>query len=152
VPINGDTAQEGNESFFLRLIDEERINIANSSAVATIIDNDQPAISIDDVSATEVNSGSTKVFTFHVTLDHAGTNTITVQYATADGTAVAPGDYAAKSGTVTFSPGVLSKTIKITTKGDNTVEPNETFFVHLSNATFATIADNQGVGTIVNND
>ena len=152
VPVNGDTAQEGNETFFLKLIDEEGIALPDNTAMATIVDNDQPAISIDDVSATEVNQGSTKVFTFHVTLNHAGTNTVTVNYATADGSATAPADYAAKSGTVTFSPGVVSKTIKITTKGDNALEPNETFFVNLSSPTFASIADNQGVGTIVNND
>ncbi len=78
---------------------------------------------------------------------------MTVDFATADGTATQPGDYASNTGTVTFAPGETSKTVTVQVNGDTAVEPNETFFVNLSNATGnATIADNQGVGTIVNDD
>ncbi len=78
---------------------------------------------------------------------------MTVDFATANGTATAPSDYTANSGTVTFAPGVTSQTVTVQVNGDTTVEPNETFNVNLTNATGnATIADAQGVGTIVNDD
>jgi hypothetical protein len=115
----------------------------------------QPSISISDVSLPEGNKGST-AFNFTVTLSNPSTQTITVQYATQDGTATSGkgknADYAAKSGTVTFNPGQVTQTITIQVKGDRTPEPNETFFVNLSNPTNATIADGQGQGTIINDD
>lgn len=61
-------------------------------------------------------------------------------------------DYVAKSGTLSFSPGQTTKNITIAVKGDTVPEPNEAFFVNLSNAINANIADNQGVGTIIDND
>src|SRR5439155_425012 len=83
----------------------------------------------------------------------ASFQTITVNYATADGTAtVADGDYVAASGTVTFLPGVTSTPELVTGNGDTRFEPNETYFVNLSNPVNATISDNQGAGTIVNDD
>ena len=65
---------------------------------------------------------------------------MTVDYATADGSAVAPGDYAAASGTLTFSAGQTAKQIVVAVNGDTTVETTETFTVNLSNPTNATIA------------
>src|SRR5438094_9936748 len=100
----------------------------------------------------EGNVGPT-LFTFTVSLSSASSLPITVNYATADGTAtVADGDYVAASGTVTFLPGVTSQPVAVTVNGDTKFEPNETFFVNLSNPVNATISDNQGVGTIVNDD
>jgi hypothetical protein len=61
--------------------------------------------------------------------------TVTVQYATADGTATAPGDYAATSGTLTFGPGVTTQSFSIPIVADGVPEPEETFTVVLSNAT-----------------
>lgn len=62
------------------------------------------------------------------------------------------GDYTTASGTLTYSPGTTSQTVNVSVQGDTTVEPNETFFVDLSNAVNATILDAQGVGTIVDDD
>jgi hypothetical protein len=151
--VTGDTLQEGNETFSLRLVDAQQAYLVDATGAATIVDNDLPAASINDVSATELNGTNTKTYSFKITLNKAGTNSITINYATADGTAVAPGDYTAKSGTVTFSPGIVSKTVSVTVRGDNIVEPDEVFFVNISTTSpFVTIADAQGVGTIVNND
>ena len=61
-------------------------------------------------------------------------------------------DYYAKSGTLTFQPGQTSKSITISVRGDRTQEADETFFVNLSGATNAQIADGQGKGTILNDD
>ena len=74
---------------------------------------------------------------------------MTVNYATADGTAHAGTDYKAGSGTLTFSPGTVSKTISVAINPDTTAKPNETFSVVLSGATNAAIATPSGLGTIV---
>jgi len=99
----------------------------------------------------EGNSGTTP-FVFTVTLSAASASTVTVNYATADGTATAGSDYLATSGTLTFNPGVTTQPITVSVIGDTTVEPNETFFVNLSSPSNATIATGQGTGTIVNDD
>lgn len=111
-----------------------------------------PTLSISDVSKAEGAKGST-YFTFTVTLAFSLDVAVTVNYATANGTATtANADYVAKSGTITFAPGETSKTITIEVKGDRKKEANETFFVRLSAGVNALIADNEGVGTIWNDD
>ncbi|MEH2114424.1 MAG: Calx-beta domain-containing protein [Nostoc sp.] len=110
-----------------------------------------PTLSINNISVTEGNTGTTNA-TFTVTLSAASTSAVTVNYATANGTATAGSDYTATTGTLTFNPGNTSKTLTVAVTGDTIFEPNETFFVNLSNATNSTIADNQGLGTILNDD
>jgi hypothetical protein len=78
---------------------------------------------------------------------------VTVDFATANGTATTAGnDYVAQTGNLNFTPGQVSKTIQVSVNGDTTVEPNETLFVNLSNPVGATIADAQGQVTITNDD
>jgi len=110
-----------------------------------------PTLSINSVSLPEGNSGTT-AFVFTVTLSAASASTVTVNYATADGTATAPGDYAATSGTLTFAPGVTTQTVTVNVVGDTTPEGNETFTVTLSAPTNATIASGTGTGTILDDD
>jgi bacillolysin len=109
-----------------------------------------PTIKVNDVSVTEGNAG-TKLANFTVTRG-TGTGTSSVNYATANGTAVAPGDYTAKSGTLTFSSGQTQQTVGVVVKGDAATEPNETFFLNLSAPSNAVLIDKQGRGTIVNDD
>ncbi len=108
-------------------------------------------ITINDVSVAEGNSGTTNA-TFTVSLSATSGNTVQVNFATADGTAVAGSDYQATSGTLTFMPGQTTKTINVPVFGDGSFEPDETFFVNLSGAVAATIQDSQGQGTIINDD
>jgi hypothetical protein len=110
----------------------------------------KPSLSINDVSITEGDSG-TKSANFTVTLSSASNLTVTVDFATANGTATA-GDYQSTSGTVTFNPTQAAQTISVTLNGDTTFESDDTFFVNLSNGVNATISDNQGLGTILNDD
>ena len=110
-----------------------------------------PSLSINDVSLAEGNAGTT-AFIFNVTLTPASASTVTVNYATINGTATAPSDYAATSGTLTFTPGQTTQTVTVQVNGDTTVEPDETFFVSLSIPVSAMIARAQGVGTILNDD
>src|SRR5205085_59670 len=111
-----------------------------------------PSISIDDVTAAEGNAGTTS-FTFTATLSVASGKTVTVNFATADGTAtVADSDYVSTSGTLTFAPGVTSQTVTVTINGDTKSEGNETFFVNLAGPANSSILDGQGLGTISNDD
>ena len=107
--------------------------------------------SVSNVASSEGNSGS-KNFAFNVTLSQASTQTVTVGYATADGTATAGSDYTAVNGTLTFNPGQTSKTVNVPVLGDAIPELNETFYLNLTSATNATIAGGQGTGTIQNDD
>src|SRR5262249_48280265 len=93
-----------------------------------------------------------KGFVFTVTLSAISGNTVTVNFATANGTARAPFDYVATSGMLTFNPGDTSKTITVAANGASLFEPNETFFVNLSSPSNAAGLDGQGKGTIPNGD
>jgi hypothetical protein len=91
--------------------------------------------------------------TFTITLSQASSSTITVNWATSNGTASAGTDYRSGSGSVTFSPGQTVKTINVRVNGDTTVEPNETFFVTLSGPTGGAALGSPYVGTgTINND
>ncbi len=89
---------------------------------------------------------------FTVNLNSPAAQTVTVKYATVDGTAKVGNDYTASNGTLTFAPGQSSKTFSVPILGDTMNEPDEFLRVTLSNAVNATIADIQGIGTILNDD
>jgi hypothetical protein len=116
-----------------------------------------PRIVITDATASENAPPGTSKLVFDVRLlasdllqPLATSQTVTVQWATADGTAtVAGGDYVAGSGTLTFAPGETSKAIEVTVNGDTNIEGSETLRVNLSVPVDATLADNQGQGTIL---
>ncbi len=150
VLVIGDTLNEPDETFFVNLTNApSNVPIARAQGRGTILNDDPvPSLSINEVSVTQGDSGTTPAV-FTVTLSAASGQTVTANFATADGTAtVADHDYVAQSGTLTFSPGQTTKQITVVVNGDTTFEPDETFFVNLSNATNATIADGQGVVTI----
>ncbi len=113
----------------------------------TSIGSGLPSLAINDVTVDDGSAGNTAVFT--VTLSQASTTAVTVGYATANGSASAGSDYTAVSGTLTFSPGTLTKTISVPILADTTAKPNLTFDLKLSSATGAVIATGSGVGTIV---
>ncbi len=110
-----------------------------------------PSISVADTSVTEGNTGTANAV-FTVTLSKASTKAVTVNYATANGTATATQDYLSASGTVTFAPGVVSQVVTVGVLGDTTYEPDETFALALSNPSGATIARATATGTIKNDD
>src|SRR5262249_43011130 len=99
----------------------------------------------------EGNSGSTSAV-FTLSLSAASTQTVSVNWTTAAGTATAGVDYATAGGTLTFAPGQMTQTLSVPVFGDALDEYDETFFVNLSGASTATIADSQGVGTISDDD
>ena len=111
----------------------------------------KPSIKIIDANTVEGNSG-THPINFPVRLSKVATVAVTVHYQTADGSAKAGSDYIAKSGTLTIAKGAKSGVISVLVKGDKVKEPSETFFVTLSNATNAYIADPNASGVIKNDD
>lgn len=154
VPIINDAIDEPNETVNLALSNPSGGGVLGTPASAelTIIDDDAaPVLSINSISLNEGNSGTTP-FNFTVNLTGATSQTVSVNYATANGTATAPSDYQTASGTVNFAPGETSKIVTVLVNGDTQVEPNETFAVNLSGATNATIGNGQGTGTIQNDD
>ena len=111
-----------------------------------------PSLSVGDVAVLEGGPRMAKGIFVPVRLSDASTQTVTVDYATADGSANAGTDYIATSGTLTFAPGDTLRTIVVRIRGEGVKEDDETFYVNLSNSTNATMADSQGVVTILNDD
>lgn len=151
VDVTGDTAVEADETFEALLSNAKGAAIADGSGTATILNDDVPTIAINDVSAPEGNAGTSPA-TFSVTLSAASSVSVTVHYATANGTATAPADYATASGTLTFVPGETAKPLVVAVQGDTLDEPNEAFGVNLSSPSNATIGDGAGAGTIADDD
>jgi hypothetical protein len=110
-----------------------------------------PALAIGDVSKAEGNSGTSNAV-LTVTATPVPTVPVTVDYATADGTASQPADYTTTTGTLTFAAGEASKTISVPVAGDTSVEADETLTVTLSNAAKATLPARPATVTITNDD
>jgi hypothetical protein len=108
-----------------------------------------PALSIDDEATNETNLDT--FGTLEVTLSPPTDDTVTVHWATTDGTATAE-DYVPDSGTLTFAPRQTTKRIGVIVKGDALDEPDETALFELSDASFATIERARGTLTIVDDD
>lgn len=108
-------------------------------------------ISVADASIAEGNSG-TREMVFRVALSSASPTQVRVNYATADGTAVAGQDYTATSGTLIFAPGQRERTVSVVVRGDTAVEANETLRLQLSAPVGATIGQGVATGTIQNDD
>ena len=107
------------------------------------------SITVRDARATE---GVDEIISFEVTLSAAASVPVTVDWSTADGTATAGEDYVASSATLTFAAGEMGHTIAVTVLDDAHDEGEETFALHLSDATGAVLADAEATGTIANSD
>ncbi len=158
VTINDDTVTEFSEEFYVILKDPgiPNVSISKSTGTCTIIDDDQININIDDVT---VNEGAVTA-QFAVTLNQpAPVAGVTVDYSTADNTAIAidlvlgDGDYDSVSGTLNFASGETEKTITVPINNDLDIETDETFYMDLLNESLnAVIEDFFGECTIIDND
>ena len=110
-----------------------------------------PSIFINHVSLTEGDEGITD-FIFTISIAQASSKSITVDYATADNTALAGEDYIATNGTLEFASGETEKTIAVQVLGDTEIEEAEIFTFTLSNATNAVIVDSQHKVVLENDD
>lgn len=151
IPIATDSQVEGDETFLVTLSNPSGASLGTATATGTIVNDDQgPSITTANTVVYEGNSGTTTA-TFHVGLTVPSATTVTVDYATADGTAFEPGDYQATSGTLTFLPGETDKTVDVQVVGDTDYEDAEVFQLVLSNAVGAPIGVNN-VGCLIIND
>lgn len=120
--------------------------VANGLAYA------QVQISIGDVKVVEGDPTGTTQADFSVTLSAPSAGTVTSSWATKDGTAIAPADYAAAAGVVTFLPGVVSQTVTVDVARNVAVESDRAFYVDLSSPTGGALLKRRGVGTILDDD
>jgi hypothetical protein len=148
VTVVGDLLDEANEQLALNLSNPTNAGILDGQGVGTIADNDPtPALTVSDSVVTDGNVGTVRA-SFYVKLSAASGQTVTVSFATQDGTATAPADYASTAGTVTFSPGEALRRVRVPVVSDTAPEGNETFDLVLSAPVNATLADGSGTATI----
>ena len=150
VDVIGDRLVEPDEIFTVRLSDPSpNATIERAVGTGTILNDDpEPSISIGNA---EVSEG-TGTASFTASLSNPSASTISVAFATADGTARQPGDYTAAAGVLEFAPGETTQTVIVQIVDDTLDEHVETFTVSLSAAVNATILDGEGIGTIRDND
>jgi hypothetical protein len=153
ITILRDTLTESSEVFLASAFGEDADCTIDGQGTGTINDDDLalPTLSIGDVNVVEGNSGfSNAVFT--VTRSSTAT-AVTVDFGTANGSATAGSDFTTTAGTLNFAAGgAATATISVPVAGEVTFEPNENFFVNLSNPVGATLLDGQGEGVISNDD
>nr|WP_197999950.1 Calx-beta domain-containing protein [Gimesia alba] len=160
IPITDDMdIVEGIESFLVNLsgilANGANITFVDSQGEVTILDDESATISIDDISIDENDPSGMAALT--VTLSQPVTTTVTIDYSTADNTSIDTADYAAKTDTLMFAPGITTQTIMISIIDDmDTIEGDESFFVNLSNilanGANITFADDQGEVTILDDE
>ena len=110
-----------------------------------------PTLTISDASVDEGNAGTVNAV-FTVTLANPSGTSVSVNYATANGSAQSSQDYTSTSGSLSFSGSTTSRTVSVVIQGDTVDETDETFFVNLSSPSNATLGDGQGLGTIRDDD
>ena len=148
VAISDDSENESDETFTVTLSNASGAVLGTASATGTIRNrNVTPATSISGGGGKE---GDDSAIAFAVSLDRAATDTVTVDYATSNGSATAGEDYTATSGTLSFAAGETSKTVSVPIADDNENESDETFTVTLSNASGAVLGTASATGTIEN--
>lgn len=131
IEIVGDRRVEADETFTLRLFDATGATIQDARGTVTIANDD--GLSVTDVMAIEGTAGAPGSLVFTVRLLSAATDAVTVDWATADGTATAGADYMAGSGSLTFAPGETEKHVTVSLVGDAVSESTEAFTLALSN-------------------
>ena len=152
VPVLGDTLAEPDETLTLSLNNPTNASLSTTSATGTITDDDAaPGLSVADTSVAEGDAGSTDLV-FTLTLSAVSALDVTVEYATADGTATAGSDYTATSGTATIAAGATQTTVTVPVTGDTLAEPDETLTLSLSNPTNASLSTTSATGTITDDD
>jgi hypothetical protein len=152
VKVNGDTVDEYNEYFGVKITTVDGGKVGDSFGLGKIIDDDAPpSVSVGHLSKLE-GTGGTTAFHFPVKLSAASEKPVKAVVNTVAGSAVSPSDWQAGQLVLAFSPGQTQKLYKVSVVGDSVYEDNETFTVKLSQAVNATLGNASGTGTIVNDD
>ena len=151
VAIRRDNVSEGDEQFVVRLHGPTNALLKDTDGLVTILDDDAAPVaatlSVADGKVLEGVSGVQYVYA-NAVLSQTLPTTVTFSMNTAAGSASAGADYITKAQSFSIPPGQRTKQMKITVIGDAVVEADETFFVNLTTAVGAPVADSQGVFTI----
>jgi hypothetical protein len=148
VGVLGDNLNEAAETFQVLLSNPVNAGLGTRQGTGTINNDDAlPTISVSDAGVAEPGTGTADAL-FTVFLSAPSGQIVKINYATVDGTAVAGSDYTAATGALTFEPGAISKTVVVKVLADTLNEGTEQFKVKLSAAQGATLADDEGIGTI----
>ena len=154
VAVIDDTLDEVDEETFAVALSANTgasLDRAADRATATgviVDDDDPPEVTVDDAAGDET-VGS---LAFVVSLGGPSAVDVAVDYATADDTATAGRDYEARSGTLSFAPGTVARTVLVPVLNDTEDEPDETFVVTLSDPRNASLAVSSATGTIIDDD
>jgi len=152
VPVWGDRDIETNETLTVVLSDPVCAALAEAVACVTIENDDiEVFVAVDDIDVPEGDSGTT-LASFTVTLSSPCYTNVAVDYATADGTALAGRDYEATSGTLTIPSGATQGVVVVNIPGDELEESDTYFSLLLLSAEHATLAMTQGVCVVQNDD
>jgi Calx-beta domain/FG-GAP-like repeat len=150
VAVMGDSVIETDEAFQVHITGVSGATVADATATGTIVD-DEPALTSQDAAIVEGDDGLTPL-TFTLQLSAPSPEPIVVQYKTLSLSASAGADFIAANGAVTFQPGQTVAAVNVDVRGDTYVEPNENFFLLLSNADGQEIANASPAGTIIDDD
>jgi hypothetical protein len=153
VSIVDDGAAEPNEKFNLVLSSPAGATLPDPVGTATIWASDQPTVSAPVISVDNIVVGEADGFAdFVVRLNAPSTGAVSVNYSNSNATAANGSDYIAVSGTLTFAPGEMVKTVRVPIIDDTVAESTESFTLQLSSPSGATIGQAVSVATIVDND
>lgn len=146
VAIADDALDETDETFLLNI---SGAGVSDGQGVATIADDDAPP-TVRVIDAAPAAEGANALFA--IALNRASGRTVTVAFATADGSALAGQDYTARGGTLTIPAGARSVQLGVALTDDAADEPNETFELRISGPGAAALGDASAGATIVDND
>ena len=152
VSILDDTTYEGDENLMLSLSNVTGgASLGTPASMTLTITEDDPApvhgsLQFDSGAYTVAENGGTVTITVSRTGGSDGT--VSVDYATGDGSAVASSDYTATSGWLIFNDGVVSQSFDVTILDDADFEGTESFAVSLSAVTGGATIGNPSSATI----
>jgi hypothetical protein len=146
VPVRGDKVAEPDETFVVDLTQPVNVVLGSAQVTGTITNDDPPGLSVEDASVVEPEAG-TRDMTFTVSLTPAPPGPVTVDYATVNGTAAAPDDFASVGGQLSFDETTLTRTVSVPVNTDTLIERSETFLLKLSNPSGGTPLAHGGEGT-----
>ncbi len=155
VPVLSDTAPESDENFYISLTSPTNAVLGLDSYATVTIANDDAELPSVTISTTnyvaEGDSGSSNA-DVTVYLSAPSSQDITVDYATANGSAMDDSDYTPTTGTLTFAAGETSQTISVPVSGDATVEGDENFYISLTTPTHAVLGLDSYANVTISND
>lgn len=152
VPLTNDFEDEVDETFSLVLgAPSNNATVADGEGVVTIVNDDLRVVDLFEASTLE-GDGGTSIARFGIRLNAPTFRTVTVGFATSDGTATAPSDYLSRLGSATFAPGQTAAFVEVQVVGDDAPEPGEVFTLTVTGIDNARLGDGVALGVIADDD